>query len=778
MSKKNKTKKLNNLASQTNLNFGEKRDDEGFVSLNPTTKGTEELGKIKKRLSKLSVGIEDVSDPADPARDYDPERASEVLDEFEELMKAGKYGKGLTDENRKVINEFVEMFMACDVEQDYAQKLIGMTRKLLSICKSYYEYDEKQRELMDNITYDGVIAKYLKTGAKEPVGIVPKGSKILKKTGIKYPTLHNNMDKAYIIRDGEPVPVGVKETDSIEAFLIRAYKALGLSSESVIKIEMSPKIDGVSVNGTIVDDMLTDPQTRGDEDKSVSVMGMNGMEVARNFSADESFGIQYEAFVTEEDRIKASEYLGLEKPYVTCRHAAAGIVHRLSTMEDDKLLQFISLYPINAEGLNDTYQERMEYIQNFGIIPDDMIERDVVEGNMEELLEAIEFDMRDLAAQRPELSFTIDGMVITVVDDEFQDIIGRDGRTNKFQIALKFDPATAIGEVDGIDLDCGRKGYRSIQVSLAEPVFLDGVRYDHVPVPSVPLFEKLDLHYGSEVNIHRVGDVIPSITVTRVGRKGVIQLPKYCPYCDEKLEIRNKKLFCSNPLCSGNLIGRFSGFFEAMGLIGYSDSFAEMLTKVMGCETLADVLHLTPEKFAKKKVKTEAAAKFPKLLRDAVKSKRDYEILGAMAIPGLGNQKAKILLQNLRVLTPAILSQATTTDVENACVAALGENSAEPATDFILSDNFRKEVEAIQPLLLNETESFEKMIRVGHTGGALSDELMKFCREHNMEVVEGKSFDILITSSMGRSSTKMDVAKKKNLPIYLEDDFMEAYKNQ
>ena len=298
MSKKNKSKKLNNLATELNVNFGNIRDDEGFVSLNPTAKGTEELGKIKKRLSKLSIGVEDVSDPADPAKDYNPERASEVLDELEDLMKAGKYGKGLVDENRKVVDEFVTMFMSCDVGQEYAQKLIGMCRKLLSICKSYYEYDEKQRLLIDNITYDGVLAKYLKTDAKEPVGIVPKGSKILKKTGIKYPTLHNNMDKAYITRESQPVPVGVKETDSLEAFLIRTYKALGLSSESTLALELSPKIDGVSVNGTIVDDMLTDPQTRGDEDQSVAVMGLNGLEVAHNFKAEEEFGVQYEAFVT------------------------------------------------------------------------------------------------------------------------------------------------------------------------------------------------------------------------------------------------------------------------------------------------------------------------------------------------------------------------------------------------------------------------------------------------------------------------------------------------
>ena len=69
-----------------------------------------------------------------------------------------------------------------------------------------------------------------------------------------------------------------------------------------------------------------------------------------------------------------------------------------------------------------------------------------------------------LAKKREKLGYSIDGMIITVLNDEYQETIGRDGRTNKFQIALKFDPATAEAVVEGIYLDRGKKGYRTIQV--------------------------------------------------------------------------------------------------------------------------------------------------------------------------------------------------------------------------------------------------------------------------------------------------------------------------
>ena len=145
----------------------------------------------------------------------------------------------------------------------------------------------------------------------------------------------------------------------------------------------------MSVNGTIKGDLLVDPQTRGDEDESIAVTGMNGMPVTDGSKPTLNSVFSMRRSSTDEDRAKASEYLKLEKPYVSNRHAAAGIIHRLSTMEDDNLLEFLSLYPIATEDLTETYEERMDYIQNFGIVPDDMIKRQIIKGDMEDLIDEI-----------------------------------------------------------------------------------------------------------------------------------------------------------------------------------------------------------------------------------------------------------------------------------------------------------------------------------------------------------------------------------------------------
>ena len=771
MSKKNKNKKKTSGFDLGKYEFSSIRDDEGFIVLQPTAAGKKSLSEITRRKSKVAGKAANTVTVEEPeGKEYDPTKMSEMLDTIEDFVRDGKYGKAVANADSVLMEEFIENFRKVDPESELGKKMYGMMRKLLSIGKSFYEYDDKDREILSNDTYDGLLSMYLASGMKEPVGIVPKGSKKLSKVAIKYPLLHNNMDKCYAVHEGDHIPDGVKESGTVEKFLTRVYKSLDLTPSTKLKLEISPKIDGVSVNGTIKGDLLVDPQTRGDEDESIAVTGMNGMPVTNGFEADSEFGIQYEAFVTDEDRAKASEYLKLEKPYVSNRHAAAGIIHRLSTMEDDNLLEFLSLYPIATEGLDGTYEERMDYIQNFGIVPDDMIKRRVIKGDMEDLIDEINELYEKLAKKREKLDYSIDGMVITVLNDEYQEAIGRDGRTNKFQIALKFDPATAEAVVEGIYLDRGKKGYRTIQVQFEHPVFLDGVRYDHVPVLSLNLFEQMNLRVGSTVSVHRVGDVIPSIKVIKEGKGKLIETPSKCPDCGEPFTIKNKKLYCEDLLCPGNIVGRFTGFFEKIGLDGYGESFAELLINRLGCKTLADVIHLTKVDMEEAGIDSELMLKFPRKLKEAIQGKHDYEIIAAMGIPDVGPAKAKLLLKVAPMKEMTLIS---INDANRMAHRVLKTNNEFVVKTF-LSKDFADVIRAIIDVGYIETSNFDRT-KVGHTGGALSDRVVGICNKLDFEIVDDKSFDILITSSMESTSGKMERAKKMNLPIYTEDAFVEQY---
>ena len=333
-----------------------------------------------------------------------------MLDDAINKIRDGKYKKAMEKRSNEKIDDLVDAFLNMESDLPNFQRVVSAATKLIQVCKSFREYDDAQRDYVDDAIYDRVITKYRAYGYDEPTGFTP-GSKA--KTKIKYPLLHNNMDKSYAIHSGDPVPDGVKEDTKVEDWLLKAYKTLGLSTESEVELEISPKIDGVSVNGTVKGQGFYDPQTRGDDEESVKVPGLSNFMVAPKDVATDTpeFGIQYELFVTNEDLPKVSEYLGLRQPYVSNRHAASGIINRLTTKIDDGLLDFISLYPIEASGLDGIYSERMDMLQEYGIVPDDMIERTTIKGNVKSLLKQIEKKFTKMAEKRGDLSFAIDGIM-------------------------------------------------------------------------------------------------------------------------------------------------------------------------------------------------------------------------------------------------------------------------------------------------------------------------------------------------------------------------------
>lgn len=788
-------------------------DDSGFPVLMPTALGAEKILAIgKKRRSKKIVPT--VAEPAEEKpiyTEYDVAATGKVITEATNAVKEGKYGKAMKARS-ELIDRLTDLFLNMPEEEfPLKNKAIEDIRAVIRIGKSFYEYDEKNREFISNDVYDRVLAKFRGLGQEEPNPYTPKGG--LEKSDIRYPRLHNNMDKCYAIGLSDPIPAGVKETDKVESFLIRTYETLGLSSDAEVELELSPKIDGVSVNGTILKDTLLNPQTRGDEDKSIKVIGMHGLEVGdEDVENRPEFGIQYELFITDADREAADKYLNYQ--YVSNRHCASGLTHRLCTMEDDKLLELVNLFPIEAAELEGTYRERMEYLQKFAVCPKDMIKRKIIKDNLKGLLKKIRKTFEEYTDLRESLSYSIDGMVITVVDDELQEQLGRKGRTNLYQIALKFDPAVAVGEVKGIHLDRGKKGYRTIQVDLRHPVFLDGVRYDHVPVLSAGLFEEMGLREGSEVEVRRVGDVIPSITVLKSGTGRMLTLPDKCEECGDLLEVKNKKLYCGSPVCPGNLAGKITGFLEGLGLDGYSDGFAEFLLMEFGSKSrdvrirsLADLYKLTDDVLDAHELDRKDIRTFRDKLIYATAKAPDYVVFGSMGWPDIGVARAKMIFREIIgirsipykdfngvAFTPDIgvwnnLKSLLSLDCDNmqtiaahmAITRAIGEAHATKLCRFLerLTPEARacllSEIEILERYAINITKDFDSVLKVGHTGYTPSADVRAVCEKNKFELVDGKSFDILITGDLKSTSGKMERAAKNNLPVYTEETFLKKY---
>src|SRR5699024_2353968 len=110
--------------------------------------------------------------------------------------------------------------------------------------------------------------------------------------------------------------------------------------------------------------------------------------------------------------------------YVNCRSCASGLINRMAAdPEARKYAKLLSFYPINAVN-NQSYAERLGEIDKFGRIPNDMPGRIVLTGNKKGLLEEIKKHYNNLLEIRNKLSFDIDGMVVSIFDDEQQEKVG------------------------------------------------------------------------------------------------------------------------------------------------------------------------------------------------------------------------------------------------------------------------------------------------------------------------------------------------------------------
>ena len=356
-------------------------------------------------------------------------------------------------------------------------------------------------------------------------------------------------------------------------------------------------------------------------------------------------------------------------------------------------------------------------------------------------------------------------------------------------------PAVATAEVKGIFLDAGKEGFRTIQVELKHPVFLDGVRYDHVPVLSAELYQKLGLRRGSTVEVRRVGDVIPSISMIKAGNGRVMQLPTMCPDCGEELMIKNKKLYCENAACKGNLVGRITGFLSGIGMDGYGEEFAEFAVSELGITSVGELIDVSKNAESNGVARKDVIEFSDKFCRH-VAEVPDYVALGSLGIPDLGPARAKMILAALsknpikgkedksywdRLLQVQYINEYDELDPDSKLIMkTLGDAIGTKILKAIgplgrFRNPFRHDLRAMRDLNKNRTDNFDDMIRVGHTGITLNADTLKVCAVNKMELVDGKSFDILITGDTNSTSGKMEKARKENCDIYTEEAFLKKY---
>ncbi len=322
------------------------------------------------------------------------------------------------------------------------------------------------------------------------------------------------------------------DEDAIE-FDARVRRFLRLGEEPVA-YTAEPKIDGLSASLRYENGVFVQGATRGD--------GRVGEDVTQNLKTigeiphhlkgkgwPEVIEVRGEVYFGHEDFAalnRAAEAAG-QRTYVNPRNAAAGSLRQIDpTITAQRQLRFFAYaWGLISAPFADTQWKALEALRAWGFQVTPQAAR--VEG-ADGLLAAY----ARMEAERPRLSFDIDGVVYKVDRLDWQGRLGFVSRSPRWAIARKFPAEQARTILQAIDIQVGRTGAVT-PVARLTPVTVGGVVVENATLHNADEIARKDLRIGDTVIVQRAGDVIPQIVgvVESERPKGAkaYEFPTHCP---------------------------------------------------------------------------------------------------------------------------------------------------------------------------------------------------------------------------------------------------------
>ena len=136
-------------------------------------------------------------------------------------------------------------------------------------------------------------------------------------------------------------------------------------------------------------------------------------------------------------------------------------------------------------------------------------------------------------AERKQLPYDIDGIVIKVDSLSLQRQLGFTAKSPRWAISYKFKAEQVSTELLSIVYQVGRTGAITPVANL-KPVPLGGTLVKRASLHNADIIEKLDVRVGDQVFVEKGGEIIPKIIgVDLTKRKPGTQLTKYITHCPD-----------------------------------------------------------------------------------------------------------------------------------------------------------------------------------------------------------------------------------------------------
>lgn len=439
-----------------------------------------------------------------------------------------------------------------------------------------------------------------------------------------------------------------------------------LKRENIV-YSIEPKYDGAGISLVYHHNQLTVAATRGDgvvgDDITSNAKQIRTLPLYADFEKEgiEQLEVRGEV-VIKKQAFQAINQQRIEEglpPLANPRNAASGSLRLLDPEEVKKRGLFAIFYHLSfvSDFEDKNHPLHQGHFESIQWLAQKQFATPVKEMHLCQNIDEVIHWCQQYEAQRDEMPYEIDGMVIKVNSFQDQDVLGMTAHHPRWAIAFKFKARQATSQLLDVEFQVGRTGAIT-PVAKIEPVYIGGVTISSISLFNEDIIREKDLKINDFVLVERAGDVIPyivkSIPERRNGQEKEIVFPNLCPVCNTSLFKPEGEVAwrCINANCAAQVVERIIHFAskDAMDIRNLGDANVKRFFELGLIKNLEDIYQLPfeqlqgLEKFGQKSIDN---------LKEAIeKSKTQalHRLIFALGIRFVGVATAKTLARSVHHL--------------------------------------------------------------------------------------------------------------------------------
>lgn len=536
------------------------------------------------------------------------------------------------------------------------------------------------------------------------------------------------------------------------------------------------KFDGLTINLTYEDGVLTQAATRGNGEigEVVTAQVRTIKSVPLSIPYKGVLEVQGEGIMTLSALAAYNERQDVV-PLKNARNGVAGAIRNLDPQ-------------VTAERKLDMICYNVNYIEDINFRDGRQMLEFLRQNNFklssyckycktpQEVLSALD----EIESRRDSLDFLIDGAVVKVDDTAMREELGYTQKFPRWAMAYKFAAEEATTTVRDVIWQVSRTGKLN-PLAVLDPVDLAGVTVSRATLSNLSEIRRKDIKIGSRVFIRRSNDVIPEITGIAAHTENSREIipPSVCPACGAPVIQDGIFLKCSNVrACANTIVSALSHFCErdAMDIEGLSDKTLELLYGLGKVKAFHDIYALKEEDFDE--VEGFKDKRTGNLLAAIEKSKATTlaRFLYAIGIPNIGKKSAAQLEEAFRTLEGVM--NAGKEDL--VALDDFGEIMAEGVLSYFADEHNREEINALLRAGITFKEKELKQGVFSSMRVVLTGSLSSMKRSKAKEEIEArggsvadsvsKTVDLVVAGE--EAGSKLDKAKKLGIKIIGEEEFL------